>query len=385
MKTPAADGEILTKAGTKTAVVKAERGGFELVDRLAPQWRALCEEGPSDQPFYRPEWIGAYLRAFAPHKKLLLVTARIGGRLKGVLPLIEERALFAGIPAKMLRGAYSVHSCRFDLIRGAGPDGDAAVIAVWNFLKSKQDWDVLELQEVPEGGAAEHLVEAARADGFITGRRESTRSAFIPLTPPGSGEEWWLQRTDAKFRANLRRRTRKLIAEGPLVLKRFDTVDPEALQRFYDLEFRGWKGREGSAIACHENTRRFYDEVANNAARFGYFSLYLLEWNGLLLAGHFGLTHRGRYGVPKLAYDETHQQHAPGHLMVNAVLRDCVERGFSEFDFLGGWASWKEDWTKEWRTLSYWYVFRSSPFGRLLYSSKFNLRSALKAAIGKKD
>jgi CelD/BcsL family acetyltransferase involved in cellulose biosynthesis len=384
-KAQPADGEILTKAGTKTAVVKAERGGRELVDRLAPQWRELCDEGPSDQPFYRPEWIGAYLGAFAPRKKLLLVTVRIGGRLKAVLPLIEERALFAGIPVKMVRGAYSVHSCRFDIVRGAGPDGDAAVLAVWNFLKGKKDWDVLELQEVPEGGAAEKLIEAAKADGFITGRRESTCSAFIPLAPPGIGEEWWLKRTDAKFRANLRRRARKLTAEAPLVLRRFDTAEPEALQRFYDLEFRGWKGREGSAIACHENTRRFYDEIAGSAARFGYFSLYLLEWNGVLLAGHFGLTHQGRYCVPKLAYDETYQQHAPGHLMVSAVLRDCVERGFSEFDFLGGWAGWKEEWTKERRTLSYLYAFRASPLGRLLYSSKFNLRSALKAAIGRRD
>ncbi len=380
------DGEISAKGGPKTVVVKAEPGNVELVDRLATQWRALCEEGPYDQPFYRPEWIAAFLRAFAPRKKLLLVTARTGGRLKAVLPLIEERTLFSGVPAKMLRGAYNVHSCRFDLVRAPGADGDAAVLAVWNFLKERRDWDVIELQEVPEGGAAEKLIATAHADGFLTGQRESTHSPFIPLTHGNEETEWWLERTDAKFRANLRRRTRKLAAEGPLALRRFDAADPEALQRFYDLELRGWKGREGSAIACHENTRRFYDEVARNAAQFGYFSLYFLEWNGTLLAGHFGLAHRGRYFVPKLAYEEACQQHAPGHLMVNAVLQDCAQRGFLEFDFLGGWASWKEEWTKERRTLSYWYVFRPTPFGRLLYSSKFKLRSALKkVAIIKRE
>jgi hypothetical protein len=34
-------------------------------------------------------------------------------------------------------------------------------------------------------------------------------------------------------------------------------------------------------------TRQFYDEKAESAARLGYFSRYMLELNGQLLAAHF--------------------------------------------------------------------------------------------------
>src|SRR5262245_18652163 len=71
-------------------VAEALSGGVEIIERLAEEWRALCAEGPCDQPFFRPEWIAAYVRAFAPEKKLLILTTRLDGRLRAVLPMVKE-------------------------------------------------------------------------------------------------------------------------------------------------------------------------------------------------------------------------------------------------------------------------------------------------------
>src|SRR5262245_29330847 len=103
-------------------VAEALSGGVEIIERLAEEWRALCAEGPCDQPFFRPEWVAAYVHAFASEKKLLILTARVDGRLRAVLPLVEEWAFFHGLPVRMLRGASNAHSGRFDLVRGAGQD-----------------------------------------------------------------------------------------------------------------------------------------------------------------------------------------------------------------------------------------------------------------------
>lgn len=94
-------------------VAKALSGGVEMIEPIAEEWRALCAEGPCDQPFFRPEWIAAYARAFAPEKKLLLVTARVGGRLRAVLSLVEEWALLRQYiqPGKGLR-SWSRKRCR---------------------------------------------------------------------------------------------------------------------------------------------------------------------------------------------------------------------------------------------------------------------------------
>jgi CelD/BcsL family acetyltransferase involved in cellulose biosynthesis len=362
--------------------VEGHWGGVDLIERFASEWRQLCDEGPTDQPFYRPEWVGAYVRAFAPQLKLLLVTARIAGRLQAVLPLVEERRSAAGLTVRVLRSAANCHSCRFDLVRGPGMAGDAATGAVWQFLKACPHWDKLEFEYVPPEAALEQLVTAAALDGFPTEREASWRTPYAPLTDSDGSDSSWLERTDANFRANLRRRMRKLSSQGPLVLHQFAKADPAVLQRIYEVERSGWKGREGSAITCNPDTRQFYDEIAQEAARFGYLSLYLYTLNGRVVAAHFGLAHRGRYFLPKPAYDESYSQYSPGQLLMHAVLADCVRRGYCEFDFLGPLADWKEDWTSKVRPHSLWHVFHEGVWGRTIHAARFRTRRAVKALLG---
>ena len=363
-------------------VVEGHWGGVELIERFAAEWRQLCDEGPTDQPFYRPEWVGAYVRAFAPQLRLLLVTARIAGRLQAVLPLVGERRSVAGLPVRVLRSAANVHSSRFDLVRGPSIAGDAATGAIWQFLRACPQWDKLEFEYVPPDAALEQLVSAAALDGFPTEREASWRTPYIPLTDSDGSDGSWFERTDAKFRANLRRRLRKLSAKGPLVLHRFTKADPAVLQCIYDVERSGWKGRARSAIACNPATRQFYDEVAREAARFGYLSLYVLDLNGRAVAAHFGVAHRGRYFLPKPAYDESYSHNSPGQLLMHAVLTDCVRQGYREFDFLGPLAEWKAEWTSKVRPHSVWHVFHEGAWGRTHHAVRFRMRRAVKVLLG---
>jgi CelD/BcsL family acetyltransferase involved in cellulose biosynthesis len=153
-----------------------------------------------------------------------------------------------------------------------------------------------------------------------------------------------------------------------------------ALERLFDLEKSGWKGRTGTAMASADATRRFYTEIAHAAERLGYLSLYLLEFGQTLVAGHYGLTYKGRYYTPKVAYAESYAVYGPGHIMVDAVLRDCVQRGLHEFDFLGPRMDFKMEWASEERAHSNCYVFRAGLFGQTLYGAKFRVMAALRKA-----
>jgi CelD/BcsL family acetyltransferase involved in cellulose biosynthesis len=328
----------------------------------------------------------AYLAAFGPRARVLLVTARIAGRLRAVLPLVEERRSLAGVPIRVLRGAANVHSGRFDLVRGPGIEGDAATAAVWRFLKADSRWDAMRFEYVPSDAALEPLLAAAAREGFHTEREEVWRTPYIALGGGAGTECRWLEGTDAKFRANLRRRLRKLSSRGSVTLRRVDQADPAVLQRIYDVERSGWKGREGSAIASNGNTRQFYDEIAREAARFGYLSLYLLELDGRAVAVHFGLAHRGRYFLPKPAYDESYREYSPGQLLMQAILTDCVERGQHEVDFLGPMTEWKAEWTSQVRVHSSRHVFRQR-WGRALHTAmrRVNRAKALTRLLPSSD
>jgi CelD/BcsL family acetyltransferase involved in cellulose biosynthesis len=363
--------------------VQSEWGTAELVDRIADEWRQLCLEGPCDQPFFRPEWIAACTRAFAPGHRLLLITVRNGGRLRAVLPLLEDKKLAFAVPFTRVRGAANVqHSCRFDLIHGSGPDLEESVRGLWGHLRDLPDWDMVELPIVPEGGAAERLLLMAREDGFLTAQHELRRSPYLLLNHEKSTPDFSHFGRDARFRKNLRRRWRNLEAKGRLSLRRADKADPQDLRQFYRLEQSGWKGKKGTAIACSKETQQFYDSIAQSAERFGYLSFYFLEQNGEAIAAQLGLTCGGRHFAIKSGYDENYEEYGPGHLITGAVLQDCVQRGLSEYDLLGRWEEWKAKWGSEVRPHAVCYIFPRNLPGRLLYADT-QLRCQLEMAADK--
>lgn len=356
-------------------------GGVELIDRLRDEWRALCAEGPSADPFFRPGWIAAYLRAFEPRARLRILTVRVDGRLRLILPLLEERSTLRGFPVRKLRAAAGVHSCRFDVVHGNG-DPEPWIHAAWSHLRQTGGWDVIEICDVPAGGAAERLAAHAAADGHPIGAWESMRTPYVRLSGAKDIDEI-LERTGSHFRANLRRRRRRLEEKGALRMRRIDGADPEALSRFYELERMGWKGERGTAIACDRRTRQFYDEIARWGAEEGILSLRALELDGRAIAMHYGLTAGGRYLLPKPAYDPSLSSCSPGQLLLHEVLRDGIENGLTEFDFLGPWMEWKADWTQDVRPHHWHYVFRRGALGTALHAAKFRLPKLKEALRGR--
>ena len=362
--------------------VSATTGGFEVIDKVAVAWRELCDNSSDDQPFYRPEFVRAYVRAFIPNKTIMVIAATDGERLDAVLPLVSERALLCGLPVRRLRAAANVHSCRFDLVRRAGPKGEAAAAAVWRFLKELPGWDVLEFSRVPGGGEAERMLSHARNEGFPTGQVEASCGPYLSV-PRRDSSQGFLQSVHSSFRQNVRRSTQKLEGVGKVHLRWVENADSRFLEIFYDLERAGWKGKKNTAIACSPATQQFYTEIAQAAEQFGYLSCCFLELDDRVVAGHFGFAHSGRYYLLKPAYDEDFHRYSPGQLLVHYVLQDCAKRGLSEFDFLPPWSKWKGSWTLTSRGQSNCYVFHSGFYGELLTFVKFSLVRAAKGIVSR--
>ena len=203
--------------------------------------------------------------------------------------------------------------------------------------------------------------------------------SLVPSVPESS------RQVDSRFASALRRRKRKLAEQGPLVLRSSGNADPDLLRRFFDLEASGWKSRRGTAIGNDPRDRQFYEEVARSVARFGHLQLYFLEHYGKTIAGHIGFTYRRRHFTPKGAHDEEYNRYGPGHLLIDAALRDCAEQGLAEFDFLCEDDPWKLSWTSQVRPHAHLYIFRKNSQGRSAYMAKFKLKPALRALLGKRD
>jgi len=365
--------------------VEAATGGIELLDAIEAQWRELCETGLCEFPFCRPEWIRAYLRAFAPHSRVVLLTARMEGKLTGILPLVEESTWYRGVPMRALRGAANWHTYRFDAVCAPGLPGQAAVFALWQRLKDLDGWSMLEFPSVPADAALRALLSHACQDGFPTAEWESIQSPYYVMPQAAEMPEWWLAPLSANFRSQVRRKSRKLAESGHIAVDRSFSADSPALARFFELEASGWKGQHGTAIAKDPRTLQFYSEIAGDAARFGYLALYLLRKDGAPIAGQFGLSYRGRYYMPKTTYDESLGEYAPGHILVKEILADCARLGLREFDFLGPNDEWKLRWTAHTRPHSSLFVFRKTLYARAVHRFRFHLVPAMRRLLDRSN
>jgi CelD/BcsL family acetyltransferase involved in cellulose biosynthesis len=344
-----------------------ERLGLEAVSELSAEWDALARATPESGPFALSGWTRLWVESFAPGSPLRVFCARRGGRAVGFAPLIERHGRLGGVPIRLWQSPSNEHSQRVDWALEEQPE--ATVRRLWEHLREKP-WEVLLLKDVVAGAALDAtLGGAAEADGFLVTRRTSLESPWLPV--PAAGELGKV--LDGKFRANLRRRRKKLAEHGALALQRVDGEEglTGALEAGLMLEGSGWKGQEGTAILCQAETRAFYTRLARLAASEGWLALYSLSLSNRPVAFHYGLEYGGRYYLLKPGYDECFSACSPGQLLVESVLEDLGRRGTKVFDFLGPKMRWKLDWTQRLRPHVWLYIFRPSLKGRMLQAARF--------------
>ena len=189
------------------------------------------------------------------------------------------------------------------------------------------------LHAVPDlRGDAAAAREALREAGYHVA---TARSESPWLSLPGDWEQL-LAGVSRNLRSQMGRRRRALERLGALEL-RITAGGPKLdrdLERFLSLEAAGWKGSQGTAILCREDTRRFYREFAQAAAARGWLRLYSLELDGRLIAGNYGLTFGDEAFLLKTAFSEPDGRLSPGLVLRAAVLESSIAAGLRGYHFL---------------------------------------------------
>jgi hypothetical protein len=282
-----------------------------------------------------------------------------------------------GAPARCLSAAANDHTPRFDMI---AEDPASVAAAFVEHLRRDRSWDVIHLPCVPPEGQAWRLYEAASDAGHPTGTWQGDNSPYFPL--PATNEEMHKQ-LDTKFKANLRRRHKKLAEKGHVTVDRVaGGVDlPGRLEEGFAVEQSGWKGREGTAMAQDAHVAGFYSELSRFAAQDGSLALYYLRVDGKAVAFHYGLAYGSAYYLLKPGYDESVKECSPGQLLMDEVVKQCIADGLAEFDFLGPDMTWKRDWASDTRQHTRLYIFRDGAYGRFLRNYRFKWSRQVKHAI----
>jgi hypothetical protein len=139
-------------------------------------------------------------------------------------------------------------------------------------------------------------------------------------------DTYWAQRPK-ELKDNLRRRSRRAEQEGMnLLLTKLDTPGDVSLavDRYGELESRGWKSKEGSALHPSNRQGQFYRELLTGLADRGAAQVYELHSNGRLTASRLLISGPNMHIVLKTTHDEELRQYAVGHLQLQGILKDLL-------------------------------------------------------------
>jgi CelD/BcsL family acetyltransferase involved in cellulose biosynthesis len=125
----------------------------------------------------------------------------------------------------------------------------------------------------------------------------------------------------------MRRLVRRLGDVGALLFT--TATEPEAvasaIEDFFELEVRGWKGEAGSAALYHDDVRRFMKNAVINLAAQDKAAINRIFIDGRAIAATITLRSGDTAWFWKIAYDENFAPYSPGVVLTLAVTEDLVE------------------------------------------------------------
>lgn len=337
---------MATMAQRQAAAVEPVRS----IDAIAEEWDELADRTGAS-PFARPGWMAAWVEAFQPRARQLILTTRDGDRLTGVLPLIGGRG--------RLRSPTNSHTPLFECV----VEDDAAAAALVGELSRMRprQLDLMDLD--PAGPLALAWAEAGPAAGFRTDSGPQMRSPYVPLEGDFASHRTGLER---RFRKDLDRRRRRLGELGDLSFSFGDGGDDvdALLDEGLELEASGWKLDAGTAILQRPAREQFYRAVARWARERGSLTLAFARLDGRAIAFDFCIEDGGRVYVLKGGYDPDYRKYGLGFLLIEATIERAYANGMESYELLGDADDYKLQLTSSVRERIQLHAFGRGPGGR---------------------
>lgn len=336
---------------------------------LRDEWSALCDRSNTATIYQTWDWVDAWWKAFGRGKSLRLLLVRDGDDLVGVAPLYASRHL--GTPLRRLAFLGTGVSDYLDVI--AAPGAEAEVIReVCRRLSSRDDYDGVDLQQLPaESALVRHL--RGRVDQIATPPRDSQSGEMHACIEAGGGagdyglkghrvavrpiercpyvalpDSW-----DA-YQAGLGKRMRQNVGYYERLVRR-ELPDAgwslcgsedlqEALTALFRLHQRRWRSQMLPGVLGSAPIQRFHRDIAVRLQRQGLLRLHVARAGGTIVAALYCFRYRERYYYYLGGFEPSLGRFSLGTTLTAAAIRQAIEEGCTEFDFLRGHEAYKYRW-----------------------------------------
>jgi len=303
------------------------------LEAIVPAWDDLAAHALEQNPFYEPWFMLPALAASGGDEALVCVEVWRDGRLDGLFPFVREPR-FKGLPISALRSwSHNSHMLCTPLVR-AGVQTECIQALIRWLREEGAGAAAVELRYLPGDGAlVGALAEVARGDAALVIATEHSARAL--LRKDMDAERYLTSALSSQARKDMRRKERRLKERGELrrVALRPGEDAGRWIAEFLALEASGWKGRQGSALACTPGNHTFAKVMLTEAHRRGRLQLIGIDCGGRPVARCCNLlAGEGAYAY-RTAYDEAYAEFSPGVMAeIESILRFFATPGVAWMD-----------------------------------------------------
>ena len=352
--------------------------GLPGLHSLRSEWEALFDAVPSASPFLSYAWMAAWQATVGKGGRPLILCARDGGHLVGLLALSERRwaAMGKAVRRVSFMGERVVAADALDVLALPGC-ARPAVGAIMARLAA-EPIDLLVLDGLPPDSATmQQLAWQLGNDG--RGAYTLSTHQICPYLDLNAGWEATLSRSRRPHQFG-----RLLRAVSALDGFEIRTVTEPglvgaALERLLTLHDRRWAVQGGSDALTLPSVRDFHRRIVAALAQGGMVRFEELWAQGACRATYYGFERGDHYWLYQTGYDPGWAKKSVAFVRMGLSIKEAAQRGVRYYDLLRGTETYKFDWAGGARVTLSAQVVAHRPAARLLARAR-RLRVATEIA-----
>lgn len=325
------------------------------LESLEPAWWDLCERASDREPVATPTWLLAWWRTFGDDtRRLRSLAIWEGDRLIGLAPIQERWVRHRGIvPMRRLEllatgedEAEEICSDYVGVIAERGAEQVVASTVAEALAQTVSSWDELYFTQMDgESKVLTALEHALAPHGIIV--TERPRGVCPHIVLPKSWDDY-VQGLDSKGRYLVTRALRELdkwAGKDGWKLRR--ATNPEELVEARDVLHRlhetRWTVEGHDGVFARDRFRMFHDDVMPKLLERGELDVIWLEVRGQPVSVLYNIVYDKKvyvYQSGRVTKDLPKNLRV-GIAMNCVALRDYIEKGYREYDFLNGMSQYK--------------------------------------------
>lgn len=292
-------------------------------------WNELLKSSGEDSFFLSLPWLKTWWDVFGAEYKLKCITVKENGEVVGIGPF-----------AVSSRGR--VIPWRKVLFIGTGPSDRCGIIAkdgrrdihmaIWDYLKSTDNWDVIELRDMTSTNPT--FINAKSA--FPEAEHIASQSPYIDVS---CGYSEYMANLSKNMRYNIGRSKRKIESVGGrFTSRKGDEKCEEGMKMLQKLSNARW---EGDNVLKLPNMMKFAEKVSKIQGELGSTIFHSIDVDDTPIAISMGFEDKNRYMYYLSGFDPEYAKMSPGYVLISEIIHECCLNKVGEVDMLRGTEGYK--------------------------------------------